>query len=208
MNTSDTTPAQAPAQTTTNLRRRWWNSLEDQWKQAFSEALWQQKEITEPTDEALQNLFSSKVLRIAGPRSFHPNVTPELTNLSGIEQLSQLEILIISDHQIEELTTLRKLHNLRDVFVFNNRIRSLDGVESLEKLEKLYVQNNRIESLQPIENLLNISELHIYNNQLLSLEGLKEHHADSLYTFICMPNEHLRRRELLRVENQLGIRCK
>lgn len=160
----------------------------------------------EPSPEELVQLNQTSVLRFSGPAAPYPNMAFELSELSGIAALHNLELLVATHHQISNIEALSSLKKMKHLFLFNNRIQSLKGIESLTALEQLYVQFNRIESLQPIEALSNLQEVYIHNNNLSSLEGLTEEHSEKLVKFFCMPGNNLPQKELIRVENNLGIR--
>lgn len=188
------------------LNTTWWNDLEPQWKQAFGVGFFGHE--TAPNTEELAHLYAASVLRLVGPKAPYPNMGFELTNLSGIAQLSNLEILVVTHHQIKNIQSLKNLKKLKSVFLFNNQIDSLEGLETLTLLEQLYIQFNNINSLKALKELTCLKELYANNNALSSLEGLTEAHSDTLNTFFCKPNDLLKQKEIIYVENQLGIKCR
>jgi hypothetical protein len=188
------------------LKPDWWKNLEPLWKQAFAVTLF--KHPDEPTQEELALVYNAPALRFAGPEAPYPNMSFELTNLSGISLLPNLEILVVTHHKIVFLKELENLQNLKSLFLFNNQIKNLEGIETLKNLEQLYVQCNQIESIQPIEKLINLKEVYVNGNRLSSLEGLTEQHSDNSINFFCKPNELLKQKEIIRVERELGIVCR
>jgi len=186
--------------------RSWWQQLELQWRHAFAEAY--RKQDAEPSEEEFLSFFSAPAIRFAGPTAPFPNMNFELTNLSGITAFTQLQILVVTHQQLETITEVSELTGLTDLFLIGNRIESLEGIERLTRLERLYVQENKIDSLLPIKDLINLKELHVNNNCLSSLDGLTEAHADKLEVFYCKNNPALKRKEILAVERELGIRCR
>lgn len=183
-----------------------WNELEQQWKDAFGATIL--GHINPPNASETERLFSSKVVRMAGPRAPYPNMTFELTNLSGIQNFQDLEILVVTHHQIRDIKPVQALQKLKSLFLFNNEIESLEGVEELTDLEQLYVQSNKISSLKPLQKLTRLKEVYVNNNLITSLEGLTEAHADTLEVFFCKPNDALKQKEMIYAENQLGIKCR
>ena len=184
----------------------WWQQLTPQWKAAFSEAFF--RHTNEPTCEELARLYTAPALRFAGPRAPFPNLSFELTDLSGVEQLVNVEVLVVIYHQCESVEELKKLVKLKALFLLGNQIKSLHGIENLEALEQLYVQFNKIDSIRQVEKLTNLKELFVHDNCLMSLEGLTEHHSDKLQKLFCKPNDALKQKELMRVEQELYIRCR
>lgn len=195
-----------PVADTHAKRLKWWIELELQWRAAFQMAVLRHTEL--PTPDELEGLWQTTTLRFAGPEAPHPNLNVELTNCSGLVGMSNLEILIITHHKLEGVNELSTLTNLKSLFLNNNAIRSLAGLEKLTTLEQLYVQVNLIDSLTPIRDLTALRELYVCLNTIRSLEGLTRKHTKRMKAFFCLPNEHLPDRETLRVERNLGIRCR
>ena len=162
----------------------------------------------EPNAVELQKIFTLPSIRLAGPAAPFPNLQFELTNLSGLEYLSNLSIVITTHHKIENIEVLNDLINLKSLFLFNNNIKSLHGIETLTQLEQLYVQCNQISSIKPIEQLINLKELYISDNCIETLDGLTEEHSDKLTTFVWRPNKQLKQKEIIRAERELGIICR
>lgn len=97
---------------------------------------------------------------------------------------------------------------IKKLFLYNNQIHSLEGIEGLTHLEQLYVQCNNIDSIKPVKTLVKLREFYIHDNNISSLDGLTEEHADNLEMFVCKPNDQLKQKEVLRIERELGIRCR
>ena len=96
-------------------QRTWWLQLEPQWQLAFQETVLGHKNA--PTDDELQNIGSLTVLRLVGPSAPFPNMTFELTNLSGLSHLTNLEMLFVTHHAIHSLKELEKLDKLTKLFI-------------------------------------------------------------------------------------------
>ncbi|MEO6732654.1 MAG: leucine-rich repeat domain-containing protein [Ferruginibacter sp.] len=183
----------------------WWQQLETQWKEAFAECYF--KHNNEPTPMELEQLYSGPAIRLAGPSAPYPNMSFELSNLSGLVGLENLRVVVVTHQLIETITELETLPQLTSLFLFNNKITSLAGIGQLTELSQLFVQCNKLASITEVRNLVNLKELHIYDNIISSLEGLTEEHADKLERFFCKPNDQLKSKELLRIEREMGIRC-
>ncbi|MBL7826826.1 MAG: hypothetical protein JNJ57_09360 [Saprospiraceae bacterium] len=187
---------------------KWWESLSDLWKKAFNEGVLCRGATTEiPTLEQLQQLLGLSVLRLAGPDAQYPNLSFELKDLSGIEQLKHLEILVVIHHQIRNLDELKLHKKLKSIFVFNNHIEQINGIENLNSVQELYCQNNYIDSLKPLSKLTQLQTLYCSGNQMESLDGVGPRQAASLKKFYCLPNAKLLNQEIFRFELEFGIRC-
>ncbi len=185
---------------------QWWESLTPQWRQAFRMACLQNE--ADPSEEALSNLRSMVVLRLVGPGAPHPNCNFQLTDLSGVKELNQLQILIVTHHALRSIAEVAMLPQLKSLFVLNNHIESLQGIGELHQLEQLHVQCNELRSIQEVEGLLQLTELYVSDNKITSLAGLTEKHGDRLKKFVCLPNEFLKQKEIIYTERELGIMCR
>jgi hypothetical protein len=195
--------------TTIQDKISWWQGLEPQWQKAINQVMLQKGEITDTPDEAgFDAIFEHKFLRFAGPKAPYPNLSFELTNLSGLAAFAEAEMISVTYHQIETIKDISQLQQLKSIFLDNNCLTSMEGVEGLTALEELYLNSNQIESIKPIEALPQIKVFYCANNKLTSLDGLTEEHGDHLRFFVCLPNEGIKQREIIRVENTLGIKCK
>lgn len=184
----------------------WWRQLSQQWKHAFAETFFLHDK--EPMSNELAQLCTTPAIRFAGPKAPYPNMSFELTDLSGVVRFTNLEVLVVTHHQIQTIGELHSLKKLKSLFLYNNRIQHLEGIEELTALEQLFVQWNRIESIKPIQKLTNLKEFYLHDNALSSFEGLTEAHGEKLETFYGKPNEGIKQKEIIRVEKELYIRCR
>lgn len=184
----------------------WWKQLSGEWKQAFNEGLFQKKSTEMPAVEQLKGIFDLTVLRLAGPDAMFPNVSVSLTDLSGVSELVNLELLVVVNHHIRSLRPLSNLKKLNALFVFSNHIDSLKGIDKLTGLKQLYFNDNRIDSLDRLSDLVNLETLHCAHNKLTSLSGIGKQHT-SLKDFFCLPNDGIWSSEIMRFENEYRIRC-
>lgn len=185
----------------------WWNDLELPWKIVFNEAVFGKGASTAPPkDEPLMQLLNdTEVLRLAGPTAYSPNVSVEISELSGVAALRQLRFLSVTNMPLRSVKELAGLTQLRHLYLYDNQIESLEGIEPLTQLEELYFQNNQISDLRPLQPLTKLRTIYASNNRLRQLDGLTEAHADQLKRFYIQPNQHLPDREIIRLQNELGI---
>ena len=165
---------------TPEKRLQWWLSLEPQWRKAFLEAVFQLRKLEHyeqygPTDEELVFLFELKELDICGSGSFErrnnrPDISFQLTNLSGVKNLTRLRRIECDyNGQIESLEPLRHLANLEVLWCDNNNIESLEPLMGLSKLKGLCCWNNRITSLEPLAGLQHLKWLEASHNDIDTL---------------------------------------
>lgn len=187
--------------------QQWWKQLSDPWKQAFNEVMLQRSSIEDLPLVTLHHLWNSPALRFAGPTAPYPNMSFELDNLDGVLALKKVQILVISYQRLRGIEDIQHLPQLKSLFVFDNEIQRLAGVEKLLDLEEFYFQGNQVDSLVPLSNLSKLHTIYCSDNLFASLEGIGIQHK-ALKQLICTPNPNLPHAEVLRIEQELGIRCK
>lgn len=93
-----------------------------------------------------------------------------ITDLHGIESLTGLQELYISDNLLESLEPLQHNPKLTILDIQNNPISSLRGLEGLEELENLWASYCRLDSFAEIERALKdkkeLSEIYLEGNPL------------------------------------------
>ncbi len=191
------------------MLKEWWDSLESQWKKAFNEAVLGNGAIeNRPSRTEMESIHQATALRFAGPKAPYPNMTFELTNTSGLAELDKVETLVIIFHSVQQLGSLAHMKELTGLFVNNCQLQSLSGIEELINLKLLYASTNEIKDIKPIKKLTNLADFQFPYNKIASLEGITNKHTSNLKNFVCLPNDDLPDRDIIKVENRLGIRCK
>lgn len=186
----------------------WWAGLEEQWQRAFNEAILRRGAVTAtPAPQELDQILNAPALRFAGPRAHYPNMSFELTNLSGLSQLSKVEILVVNHQEIQSIDELAGLTQLKSLYLLDNRIEDLHPLRKLVGLEELNFPQNKVKSLKPLENLTALRVLYCSENELSNLDGISVKHRTSLKSFYVMPNENLPDHEIMKFERKIGIRC-
>lgn len=199
------------ATTEEELRARtWWNNLESQWKMAFNEGLFGIGPTLEPPKAEFLIMMLTRVdkIRLSGPGAAHPNLSFQLTNLSGVAGLTSLNFLTVANAKIQDLTPLAHHYKLESLFLNNNRIAQLTGLENLMALKDLYLNVNEITDLRSLKKLTNLETLYVNYNKLTSLKGIKAKHAKKLRNFYVEPNDDLPHSEIVRVQLKCGILCR
>ena len=88
----------------------------------------------------------------------------DISDLNGIEQLSNLAELDLSGNQITDITPLGKLTKLQKLNLKDNAINDLTPLSALTELETLNLQSNtNIISLQPLRELTKLKSLNLAN---------------------------------------------
>lgn len=156
----------------------WWYNLEEQWKIAFSQAVLNRGEvITIPDEDQLRSLFKRKKIDIVGNGILFfglNQLSIKLTNLSGLNELSQMEELNISGHDLKDLAGIEHLENLSFLNCTSNQIATMEQIQNLQGLKTLIIQDNDLLTLQGIEHLHQLEYFNcLYNGRLTTIEKIK-----------------------------------
>ena len=145
--------------------------------------------MTTPDEDQLRSLLKRKKIDIVGSGIllFGLNqLSFKLTNLSGLDELSQVEELNISGH---DLTSLRGVEHLEKVDFLNctsNQITTIEEVGYLKNLKTLIIQDNDLVNVRGVEKLKQLEYFNcLYNSRLKSVIHVKE--LSNLQVF-CVDN--------------------
>ncbi len=95
-----------------------------------------------------------------------------ITNLSGLEHCTNLEVLAMRGNRISDLTPLAGLTNLRHVDVGANQIRDIGPLGALTKLRWLHLGPNEIRDITPLRRLSSLSKVFLAHNQISEITAL------------------------------------
>ncbi|WP_286927327.1 leucine-rich repeat domain-containing protein [Flavobacterium sp. UBA4197] len=157
--------------------------LSNEWAE-FKDSEWVKK-YSGNNDNAHNNIFeipkeisklkNLKKLIVGGSWNYTLRREPwRIKNIDNLKTLKKLEILNVSNNQIEDISCLTKLSNLTELYVNNNKIVKFPSYQSLEKLIALNVSNNRISALDFIKNLKSIRLIDLHSNNLNDISILSE----------------------------------
>lgn len=93
----------------------------------------------------------------------------KITEIKGLDNLSNLQRLDLSINQISVVKNLDNLNNLRLLNLRSNRITSMQGLKYLTHLEHLNLNRNPIKSLKGINVLTNLEELYLDDTKVTSI---------------------------------------
>lgn len=123
----------------------WWSHLLPEWQENFSTLFFQRIKTSLSQDDLklVYQHWNHHALNLCGPNVFNVNPLPHcVTHIDpGISVFSQLKVLNLALHQIEDLTPLASLGKLEELLVTGNPLRSLRPLDALTQLRKLEVRN-------------------------------------------------------------------
>ena len=100
----------------------------------------------------------------------------DITDLTGLQYATNLEILHLWGNQIQDVTPLAKLAKLKDLDLAYNAVESVEPLAGLINLQRLNLTLNRVQDISPLANLAHLQRLYIRVNlvtDITPLQGLK-----------------------------------
>ena len=94
----------------------------------------------------------------------------QLTNVKGLEKLTQLKGLNLADNQITDLSALETLTQLKYLRLSDNQLTDVKGLEKLTQLKYLNLEDNQLTDVKGLEKLTQLNELNL-KNKFLFLDG-------------------------------------
>ncbi|PQZ59748.1 NEAT domain-containing leucine-rich repeat protein [Bacillus sp. MYb209] len=98
----------------------------------------------------------------------------KVKNLSGIDQLNQLQELWIGKNEIKDVTPLSKMTQLKVLNLPNNELKDITPLSSLVNLQKLDLEANYISDLTPVSNLKKLVFLSFVANEIRDVRPVVE----------------------------------
>jgi len=96
-----------------------------------------------------------------------------ITNLSGIEHLTNLALLNLNNNQIINIGPLKDLTNLTHLNLDNNQISNIEPLKDLTNLTNLDLATNQMSDIEPLKGLTKLTHLNLAANQMSNIEFLK-----------------------------------
>ncbi|WP_226545697.1 NEAT domain-containing leucine-rich repeat protein [Bacillus thuringiensis] len=98
----------------------------------------------------------------------------KVKDLSGIEQMKQLEELWIGKNEIKDVTPLSKMTQLKQLHLPNNELKDITPLSKLVNLQKLDLEANYISDLSPVSNLNKLVYLSFVANEIRDVRPVVE----------------------------------
>ena len=96
----------------------------------------------------------------------------QISELTSLENLTQLQVLQLTSNQIDDITPLTKFENLTHLILLGNQITDITPLSTLTNLEVLVANNNQIKNIAPLARLKQLTTLWIENNQVSNFKPL------------------------------------
>lgn len=136
-------------------RTFWWAGLQLPWRMAFNVFLEKGEIADMPTDEEIKQIFATK--RFSFHHATKNRLSYKLTNLQGVQHLTNITELNISEHAINSTKGIEHLDKLNYLGCSRNELSKLEGVENLTTLKQLYVAKNNLSGNEILRVISTIS---------------------------------------------------
>ncbi|CAL6000687.1 Conserved_hypothetical protein [Hexamita inflata] len=133
-----------------------------------------QKKVTDLKIISCQNLKLDRC-----PKSTNSSITKltvnscDLTDLTGIQVMTQLTELNLSFNQITDINLLAPLTNITSLDLGKNNIENISVIQNFKKLKQLDLSENLFSDISPLKNLLQMQVLDLSYNNLKSITDLQ-----------------------------------
>lgn len=102
----------------------------------------------------------------------------QIQDISGIENLVNLQMLNLFANQISNIDVLKNLSNLKQLYLSGNNISDISVLKNLTNLQmlnlsKYYYDKSQINDISPLKNLTNLKQLYLSGYQLKDINVLK-----------------------------------
>ena len=98
----------------------------------------------------------------------------KISDLSGMEKLSNLQYLMLNYNEITDLSPLSGLELLYQVYLNNNSISDISALANKTNLRYLNLDDNAIENVEALSSDKALIELFLKNNKITDLSGLEQ----------------------------------
>ena len=115
------------------------------------------------------DILKSDVERFTSLQVFSKNIT----NITGVEYMTNLKTLILEYNQISNIEPLRGLTDLVYLNLNSNLISNLEPLKGLTNLTYLSLPHNKIINIEPLKGLAKLARLQIYSNMISNIEPLQ-----------------------------------
>lgn len=96
-----------------------------------------------------------------------------ITDIEGLNELSELKMLDLSSNDITKIEGLDKLTDLKRLDLNSNCITKIDGLGNLRNLTMLDLSNNKISKIQGLKSLSNLDFLDLHDNVITKIENIQ-----------------------------------
>ncbi|CAL5987403.1 Leucine_rich repeats-containing protein [Hexamita inflata] len=137
-----------------------------------------------------------------------------LSELNGIQQMSQLQTLDLSNNQLQNASLLSQLVNLQALTLTNNKLLEVFFISELSQLKQLVLNKNMIYHWEPVRNHQNFNQSWLVpqnkptENDIINRFGeeMLQNEKQTLQTQFMEPNQIEEEKMISRYQNNVQIK--
>ncbi|TXT64746.1 MAG: hypothetical protein BAJALOKI3v1_170032 [Promethearchaeota archaeon] len=96
-----------------------------------------------------------------------------ITEIKNLGHLKNLEMLNLANNNIAEIKNLDDLRNLKVLILSHNKIAQARGLNNLNNLEMINLNNNWIDAVREVFNLTNLKRIYLEDNEVTDIRELE-----------------------------------
>jgi len=96
-----------------------------------------------------------------------------ISEIHGLDALTDLKVLKLSNNKIVEIKGLETLRNLIKLDLKGNEIAEIKGLDNLINLKELTLENNQIALIKGLDTLENLHTLSLYGNRITHVKSFQ-----------------------------------
>lgn len=127
-----------------------------------------EKVVRETLQKESGTIYKSDVLKI----TYLSAIDDGITDLSGIENLTNLQSLFLGGNPISDLSPLKDIKALSTLNLAGCQIDDVAPLENLDNLQQLYLSDNEIKDISSLKGLSNLQYLYIDGNQISNVDTI------------------------------------
>ena len=97
----------------------------------------------------------------------------EITDLSGLEGMTQLTNLYLFNNQISDISPLQVMTQLKRLWLSHNKISDISPLQGMTQMTNLYLEYNNISDISPLQCMTQMFSLWLDINQITDISPLK-----------------------------------
>lgn len=124
--------------------------------------------VRETIDKPTGYIYDCDLVNVLELRAYSRGIS----DLTGIEYMTNLHLLDLSNNNIDDISPLASLINLDTLLLNHNSISDLSPLASLTRLTQLSLEDNNITNITALSNLMNLTYLALSENDISDLAPL------------------------------------
>ena len=97
-----------------------------------------------------------------------------LSELTGLDQMLQLEHVFLADNRIDDISPMSSLSELREIDLSNNELGNIDALSQLTNVWRLNLDRNRITNIDPLLDFGELESVSLMGNPNLPCGTLRQ----------------------------------